>query len=195
MSHAKTHEESIKLVHEGWPARGMGRIQWNGTNVCIDVLCACGASGHIDGDFVYYVRCKACKRTFALNPQVRMVEVAFEPDACCWDFGGDEEDERARLAERKASASTEEGIRPAERPIGIVAVDRENRAVTVGDLDAHMAALAAQAAEDFEADYWISWALFVYWYQRDEPLDASELRSLFADEPRILRRLDERGVV
>ena len=41
-------------------------IQWKGTNVCLDFTCECGASGHLDGDFVYALRCGDCGREWAM---------------------------------------------------------------------------------------------------------------------------------
>jgi hypothetical protein len=53
-------------------------IQWKGTNVCADIHCSCGAHGHIDAQFAYYVRCGACGKLWALSGNVRMVEVTAE---------------------------------------------------------------------------------------------------------------------
>lgn len=36
-------------------------IQWKGTNVCCELRCECGFSGHFDGDFLYFWRCPECK--------------------------------------------------------------------------------------------------------------------------------------
>lgn len=35
-------------------------IQWKGTDVCMDFHCECGAYQHIDGMFVYSVKCDDC---------------------------------------------------------------------------------------------------------------------------------------
>lgn len=45
-------------------------IQWKGTNLCMDFTCPCGATGHIDADFVHYVRCPKCGSTFQMGTQV-----------------------------------------------------------------------------------------------------------------------------
>jgi len=51
------------------------RIQWKGTEVCMDVYCDCGAQYHIDGEFCFFVKCPKCGRTFAVAPGVPLVEV------------------------------------------------------------------------------------------------------------------------
>jgi len=63
--------------------RPYGRIQWKGTNVCMDVYCSCGASYHIDGDFVYYVRCLACDKVFATGTNIELIEVPEPESSIC----------------------------------------------------------------------------------------------------------------
>lgn len=41
-------------------------LQWKGTDACIDFQCECGADGHIDSDFVYYVRCPGCDTLYKM---------------------------------------------------------------------------------------------------------------------------------
>jgi hypothetical protein len=41
-------------------------LQWKGTSACIDFRCRCGLDGHIDGDFVYFVRCPACNTLYTM---------------------------------------------------------------------------------------------------------------------------------
>ncbi len=50
-----------------------GRIQWKGTDVCMDVYCVCGASSHIDTDFFYFFTCWACKQNFAVGEMVTLI--------------------------------------------------------------------------------------------------------------------------
>lgn len=50
-----------------------GWIQWKGTNVCIDLRCECGADGHLDGDFVYAVKCGKCGAIYALDAHVKLI--------------------------------------------------------------------------------------------------------------------------
>lgn len=51
------------------------RIQWKGTDVCMDVICKCGAMYHIDGEFCHFVKCPRCGKTFACAPEIALVEV------------------------------------------------------------------------------------------------------------------------
>ncbi len=54
------------------PGEGAGWIQWKGTDVCMDVHCRCGAHGHLDAEFTYFYRCRACGVTFAVGQTVRL---------------------------------------------------------------------------------------------------------------------------
>ena len=51
-----------------------GWIQWKGTDVCMDVHCVCGNSGHIDADFAYYVKCPVCGRYYEVSGYVKLYE-------------------------------------------------------------------------------------------------------------------------
>ncbi len=55
-------------------------IQWKGTDVCGDYYCTCGASWHIDSDFVYFVRCPACKQGYQVGCKVTLYPLT--PDQC-----------------------------------------------------------------------------------------------------------------
>jgi hypothetical protein len=48
-----------------------GRIQWKGTDVCMDIECVCGAQTHIDADFFYYFECE-CGRKYEVSPYVNL---------------------------------------------------------------------------------------------------------------------------
>ena len=50
-----------------------GWIQWKGTDVCIDLYCACGHHGHFDGDFLYYFECPACNAKYAVGQVVKLI--------------------------------------------------------------------------------------------------------------------------
>ena len=52
-----------------------GWIQWKGTDVCMDVHCTCGALTHVDGDFVYHVKCVSCGRVYFVNGHVELIEI------------------------------------------------------------------------------------------------------------------------
>lgn len=76
-----------KEVHvpdgEPWKGTPHGWVQWKGTNVCIDLHCACGAHGHIDAEFFYEYECKGCGRKYAVSPYVRLIELTPEQAAYC----------------------------------------------------------------------------------------------------------------
>ena len=57
-----------------------GRINWKGTDVCMDVVCKCGAIGHIDAEFTYNVKCGACGAVYECDPHVQLYELEKEPD-------------------------------------------------------------------------------------------------------------------
>lgn len=50
-------------------------IQWKGTDVCMDVHCACGAHMHFDGDFCYALKCPHCERVYVTGQNIRLHEV------------------------------------------------------------------------------------------------------------------------
>jgi len=45
-------------------------IQWKGTNVCMDFRCPCGAHGHLDDSFAYFVLCPSCDTVYELGTAV-----------------------------------------------------------------------------------------------------------------------------
>lgn len=47
-------------------------IQWKGTQVCMDVRCACGGQGHVDADFSYYYECPTCGEVWAVGQSVKL---------------------------------------------------------------------------------------------------------------------------
>ena len=51
-----------------------GWIQWKGTDVCMDVRCSCGETGHICGvEFCYFVECPSCHTVYAVNQTVELI--------------------------------------------------------------------------------------------------------------------------
>ena len=72
------------------PAGPFAFIQWKGTDACVDLTCACGAAGHLDGDFLYFVRCRACGAVYALRPYVDLVPVPPDDATDPHDFGPDD---------------------------------------------------------------------------------------------------------
>lgn len=83
MSHkvAKDRDEARK-IQETYAGKPHGWIQWKGTDVCMDVHCACGAHLHFDADFVYYVKCSHCKKVFMCNGHIELIEIENEPENC-----------------------------------------------------------------------------------------------------------------
>lgn len=67
--------ERIGLGLEPTPPVPHAFIQWKGTNVCADLWCICGAQGHIDDEFMYFVRCIACGRVYRVGCHVTLYEV------------------------------------------------------------------------------------------------------------------------
>lgn len=55
-----------------------GWIQWKGTDVCMDVHCACGVQTHFDGDFFYYFECPACHAKYAVGQNVKLIPLTAE---------------------------------------------------------------------------------------------------------------------
>ncbi|MGD0766137.1 MAG: hypothetical protein ABR978_07505 [Dehalococcoidia bacterium] len=45
-------------------------IQWKGTDICIDLHCPCGMSGHYDGYFAYALKCPDCGRVYVLAEKI-----------------------------------------------------------------------------------------------------------------------------
>lgn len=61
-------QEKYTKVPHGW-------IQYKGTDVCMDVHCKCGHMGHIDADFAYYVKCKACGTVYSCSGFIELIEM------------------------------------------------------------------------------------------------------------------------
>ena len=53
-------------------------VQWKGTEVCMDVFCACGHQGHVDAGFAYFVRCPACGAQYAVGLNVKLIPLTAE---------------------------------------------------------------------------------------------------------------------
>jgi hypothetical protein len=72
-----------------WPSLALNRdraapygwIQWKGTDVCMDVHCACGALLHVDADFCYFVQCPYCNQTYECSGFIDLIPVPPQPDA------------------------------------------------------------------------------------------------------------------
>lgn len=55
-----------------------GWIQWKGTNVCIDLHCECGYSGHFDGFFLYYYQCPQCNMKYEVGANIKLIKLSAE---------------------------------------------------------------------------------------------------------------------
>ena len=71
--------------HFGWPGyveaapgKPYGWVQWKGTRVCMDLHCRCGAHGHIDAQFAYFVKCLVCGRVYAVGQNILLYELSSE---------------------------------------------------------------------------------------------------------------------
>lgn len=78
---AKDRDEAwnIQETYEGTPH---GWIQWKGTDVCMDVHCACDALFHVDATFCYFVKCPECECVYFCNGHIELIEVEIEPEQC-----------------------------------------------------------------------------------------------------------------
>lgn len=68
----KDHYETIHS-RDNPEGASHGRIQWKGTDVCIDLHCECGNDDHFDGDFLYYYECSACGKKYAMGMNVALI--------------------------------------------------------------------------------------------------------------------------
>jgi len=86
----KTDDEAFELQQQHLIGKPRGRIQWKGTQVCIDITCGCGHHMHFDEEFLYSIQCRECKRYWALNQTVELIEVEEKPDGGLYtlDEGG-----------------------------------------------------------------------------------------------------------
>lgn len=81
-----------RLAREAVPAPfGRGsllvqtHVQWKGTKLCLDFICACGFQGHVDDYFCYVLECSECGRKYevaswlCLRPMTTNDELDFRP--------------------------------------------------------------------------------------------------------------------
>jgi hypothetical protein len=86
-----------------------GWIQWKGTEVCIDLHCPCGITGHIDADFFYFYECR-CGQRYGVGCYVKLVPLTKEESRDGWvDFYRDTSIE---LTPEGASISRHEKVKP-----------------------------------------------------------------------------------
>lgn len=78
MKKAKNEDEAEKLL-ERYAGQPNGRLQWKGTDACLDFYCVCGVHLHFDAYFLYNVQCGHCQRYFHLNPNIEIIEIEETP--------------------------------------------------------------------------------------------------------------------
>ena len=77
MEHLSLGETPANKVIKSGPH---GWIQFKGTELCMDVHCKCGEMTHIDGMFVYFIKCGHCGAIYELNGHIELIERTDEPD-------------------------------------------------------------------------------------------------------------------
>lgn len=70
--------EEVYVKQDPRPQDTHGWIQWQGTDVCMDVHCVCGERGHIDGEYVFLYSCPKCGRHYAVGHVVKLIELTKE---------------------------------------------------------------------------------------------------------------------
>lgn len=63
---------NIEVTHDNVPH---ARIQWKGTDVCMDVYCKCGNDGHIDAMFAHCYKCYSCGTTYVCSSFIELIEI------------------------------------------------------------------------------------------------------------------------
>jgi hypothetical protein len=90
--------ERVRAANVDINEKPHGWIQWKGTDVCMDVRCSCGYTGHVDSEFAYRVECGGCGKIWHVSPWVRLVEQlpSEESDAACDPISTDKDLRRRR---------------------------------------------------------------------------------------------------
>lgn len=65
-------QETYKDKPHGW-------VQWNCTDVCMDVYCKCGCHSHVDAGFAYNVKCPNCGTIYMCNGHIEFIELIESP--------------------------------------------------------------------------------------------------------------------
>lgn len=68
----------LKLDGDHVEGKPHGWVQHKGSNLCIDLHCACGAHLHYDGDFLYHWICPHCNRHYVSGSHLAMWEMTPE---------------------------------------------------------------------------------------------------------------------
>lgn len=75
-----TSENEAWNIQETYENKPHGWIQWNGTDVCMDIHCKCGELTHVDAEFCYYVKCIYCGTVYFCNGHIELIEVSKDVD-------------------------------------------------------------------------------------------------------------------
>ena len=78
---AKDSDEAFEMQKDDLAGTPHGWIQFKGTELCMDVHCHCGQLTHIDGMFIYHVKCVSCGRMYQINAHVELIEIEKEPES------------------------------------------------------------------------------------------------------------------
>jgi hypothetical protein len=70
----RTYDEAREAAFAELTAIPFGFIQWQGTSVCMDVHCICGALVHIDAAFTFAVQCGECGKCYLCRPFIELIE-------------------------------------------------------------------------------------------------------------------------
>lgn len=82
-----SEEQWKEYCHKAFPSEHIeerespfARIQWKGTNVCMDIHCLCGCSLHLDDEFTYHIKCGKCEQVYECDPYIKLHPLDFEPE-------------------------------------------------------------------------------------------------------------------
>lgn len=59
-------------------SKPLAKIQWQGTDACLDFHCECGSNLHFDEEFLYYILCGDCKNLYALGDVINVHKIPDE---------------------------------------------------------------------------------------------------------------------
>ena len=79
MAKRSKDSDEARTVQEQYDGQPHGRIQWKGTDVCMDVYCRCGVISHVDAEFAYHVRCPGCGVVYFCNGHIELIELDVMP--------------------------------------------------------------------------------------------------------------------
>lgn len=103
----KDHDIACRIhAKDKVPTGTHGWIQWKGTEVCMDVHCACGHHSHIDADFFYFFECVKCGAKYSVGAHVSLHPLTDEEVAYARSGIGFKKDE-SRVLDPSQEAGTD----------------------------------------------------------------------------------------